>query len=422
VDRILSLAKNVSGHNMDIYLVNRLGVGKSLQSFLVDPDKYYRVKNGVTREFSYPLYVRFLFPGLTKLLQEILSRLITTITFTKLSKVSPIYLLDPYLIAKLFYVCRKERIDLIQCELPMPGLSSFVVKKLLDIPLVYDAHNVETERISGVPNVSGIYVAIVLLIENTVCRICDSVFAVSERDKDQLASRGIPEGKITVIPNSIDTRRLSNIANGSAVRQKHNLKGKTVLIFHGPFKYPPNEEAAALLTTTILPEILAECPDVYLLLVGEHPPKIAQDHVIATGFVENLYDYIAAADVAVVPLLSGSGTRIKILEYMACGKPIVSTSKGAEGLALENGRDIFMTKCPDSEFVGAVLRLIANRDLRRNMGVNAKKKAQLHYDWTRTAEKAVEAYSGLIHAFGEKNRRTGEVMTPKRAAQSALSE
>ena len=402
LDRILSLARNVSNHNMDVYLVNRLGMGKSIKSFFVDHDKYYRVKNGVMSELNYPLHVRRFFPGLTKLLQEILSRLISAITFTNFSKISAFYFVDPYLFVKLFFVCRKERINLIQCELLMPGLSSFFAKKVFDIPLVYDAHNVETERITDVPDVSGVYVAITKLIEDTVCRICNSVFAVSDRDKNQLVFRGVPESKITVIPNSIDTRKLSNVVDGSAVRSKHNLNGKTVLIFHGPFGYPPNEEAAGLLTNTILPEVLSKCPDVYLLLVGENPPKITQDHVIVTGFVENLYDYIGAADIAVVPLLSGGGTRIKIVEYMACGKPIVSTLKGAEGLILENGKDIFMTEYPDSKFVDAVLRLIADCDLRRNIGMNAKKKAQSHYDWTKTTEKAVRVYRGLIRTFDKR--------------------
>ena len=412
VDRILSLARTASQHNMNVYLVNRL-VGKTIRTFFLDPDKYYQVKKGVISELDYPLYVRFLFPGLTKLVQEILNRFVSKITFTTLSEISAAYSIDPYLIVKLFFVCKREKIDLIQCELPITGMSSFVVKKTLDIPLVYDSHNVETERISGMSNVSSVYVAITRLIENYVCRICDSVFAVSQRDKDQLVSRGSPEKKISVIPNSIDTDKLSNIGNGSAVRNKHKLNGKIVLIFHGPLKYPPNEEAVEILTKSILPEILAKYPDVYLLLVGESPPKITNDHIIVTGFVKNLYDYIAAADIAVVPLLSGGGTRIKIVEYMACGKPIVSTLKGAEGLSLQNGRDILMTRYPDSKFVDSVLRLIADRDLRKNMGINAKGKAQMYYDWTTTTEKAVETYRRLIHASEEKKHGVVEVVAPK---------
>lgn len=395
VDRIISLAKNASRSNLNVYLINRV-VGKSIKSYFIDPDKYYQVKNGTITELTYPLYTRFLFPGLTKFFQEIFNRIISKITLTTLSEISAAYSLDPYLIVKLFFVCKKEKINLIQCELPITGPSSFVVKKLLNIPLVYDSHNVETERVSGMSNVSAIYVAITRILENTVCKISDAIFTVSQRDKDQYALRGIPEQKIAVIPNSIDTKKLSNIGDGEKIKNKYNLHGKTVLIFHGPLKYPPNEEAAKLLANIIMPEIVVKYPNVCLLLIGEHPPEINHDQIIVTGFVENIYDYIGAADIAVVPLKSGGGTRIKIVEYLACGKAIVSTQKGAEGLSLQDGQDIFLTKDPDSKFIDSVIKLIIDPELRKKMGANAKNKAQQLYDWTKTTEKAIENYNKLI--------------------------
>jgi glycosyltransferase involved in cell wall biosynthesis len=377
---------------------------KSLKTFFIDSDKYYQIENGKVIELNYPLYARFLFPGFIKLMQEVLNRLISKITFTTLSEISAAYSIDPYLIVKLLFVCKKEKIDLIQFELPITGLSSFVVKKALDIPIVYDSHNVETERLGSMPDVSGIYLAITRLLEKTVCNISDLVFAVSQRDKNLFVFQGLPEQKIIVIPNSIDTIKLSNIGNGTKVRNKYNLIGKTVLIFHGPLKYPPNQEAVGLLTKTVLPQILEEKPEVYLLLVGEYPPELPFNHVIATGFVKDLYEYIAAADIAVVPLLSGGGTRIKIVEYMACGKPVVSTMKGAEGLSVQNGEDILITENPDSKFVDLVLKLIDDSDLKKSMGSNARKKAQLYYDWIMTAKKAADAYCYLIGVFHKKNQ------------------
>jgi glycosyltransferase involved in cell wall biosynthesis len=123
---------------------------------------------------------------------------------------------------------------------------------------------------------------------------------------------------------------------------------------------------------------------------------------VVTGYVENLPEYIAAADLAIVPLLRGGGTRIKILEYMACGKAIVSTVKGAEGLNLKNGSDIFLTEYPDSKFVDSVLHLIADSSLRKSMGTNARKKAELFYDWSKTAKKAVKIYGDLVSISDEK--------------------
>ena len=176
-------------------------------------------------------------------------------------------------------------------------------------------------------------------------------------------------------------------------------------MFHGPLNYPPNKEAVGILVNSVLPEILAKYPDVRLLIVGSDPPKIFHDKIVVTGFVKNLSQYIAAADIAVVPLKSGGGTRVKILEYMASGKAIVSTLKGAEGLNLKNGQDILMTKHPDSKFVDSVLKLIEDSNLRRNMGINAKKKAELFYSWEKTANKAVKIYNELVFSFGHQIKK-----------------
>lgn len=397
VDRIINLAKNISKQKINVYLVDS-ALKKSLFSLLLDNDRYYQIKNGIAIEHHYPLRIRFLFPGLTRLVQEILNRLISLLTFTTLSVAGFSYIMDPYLIVKSYYVCRKERIDLIQCEFPITAPSSFVVKKLLNVPLIYDAHNIETELIRSLSNVSSIFAAITKLIENISCTICDSIFVVSERDKEQLTTWGIPEHKIEVIPNSVEVTKFSTTLNGNKIRNQYLLNDKIVIVFHGSLSYPPNEEAARILANSILPSILKKYPNVYLLLVGRDPPKISHPNIIVTGFVENLPEYLAAADIAVVPLLKGGGTRIKILEYMACGKAVVSTVKGAEGLNLQNGKDILMTKYPDSKFIDLVLKLIEDSDLRKNIGASARKKVELSYNWEETAKRAVRSYGKLVSA------------------------
>jgi glycosyltransferase involved in cell wall biosynthesis len=397
VDRIINLAKNVSKHGVNVYLVDR-SIKKSLSSLFIDGDKYYQIKNGVVKERHYPLNIRFLFAGSTKLAQAILNKIASLVTFSSLSEVGLSNIIDPYLIVKLLFVCKKERIDLIQCEFPVTTLSSFIVKWLLDVPLIYDAHNIETERIGTMANISSAYTAITRLIEKTGCTICDSIFAVSERDKEQLTSWGIPEQKIEVIPNSVELNKFSTALDGSIIRNRYGLHGKFVMIFHGVLDYPPNQEATWILANSVLPNILKEYPDAYLLLVGRNPPKISSPNIIATGFVENLPEYIAAADVALVPLLKGGGSRIKILEYMASGKPVVSTTKGAEGLNLQNGRDILMTKYPDSKFIDLILKLIEDKDERKRIGANARKRIELSYDWEKTAGRAVQVYGQLVCA------------------------
>lgn len=401
VDRILNLVKNVSAEKVNVYVVSR-SRRTSLFSVLVDNSRYCETKNKIAEEHSYPLSVRFFFPGLTKLFQELLGKIICLATFSFSSNVNLSYVMDPYLFLKLFFVCKKHRITLLQFEFPTPSLSSFLVKKLLNIPVLYDAHNIESERLKSGENASDVQATIMKLLEIVSCKISDLVFVVSEIDKEKLISWGIPKNKIAVIPNSIEISKFSVVSNKNKIRSKYRLEKKVVLIFHGPLDYPPNEEAATILVKTLMPRILEIHPDVHLLLVGRNPPKVSLSNVIMTGFVENLPDYIAAADIALVPLLKGGGTRIKILEYMAAGKAVVSTVKGAEGLDLQNGIDILVTNHPDSQFVDLVIKLIEDNKLREDMGANARRKVESFYNWEETAKKAV-VYYGKIIRVNERN-------------------
>ncbi len=395
VSRIMELAKHVSNQGITVFLINRT-VKNSLTSLLVDSDKYFRIKNGVIEEYQYPKNISFLFPGVIKLFQEIINRLISKLTFSDLSEISFSHLIDPHLFVKLIYVGIKEKIELIQCEFPITTFSSFLAKKILNIPLIYDSHNIEAERMSRIPSMSSVYVAITKIIEKTGCKISDSIFTVSERDKNVLIDWGFSQQKIHVVSNSVEVKKYSTTRRDE-IRKQLKINDKIALIFHGPLSYIPNKEAANIILEKIMPSIWQKYPDTYLLLVGSNPPKTTQPNVIATGFVKNLIDYIGSADIAIVPLLSGGGTRIKIIEYLASGKPIVSTFQGAEGLTLEHGQDVLLTKNPDSKFIDLIYKLISDVDLRKSLGKNARKKAELLYDWKNTAANAILIYEKLIN-------------------------
>jgi glycosyltransferase involved in cell wall biosynthesis len=383
-----------SHHGIDVFLVDR-STQKSLSALIFDGDKYYAMINGRAYERHYPFYFRSLLPGIMKFVQEAIRHWIGFLTRTVVSEVIYPTIFDPYLFVKLFFVCKRERIDLIQCEFPSTALSAHIARKIFGIPLVYDAHNIESERLAKMPNVARLHMVVVKQIEAMACNICDSIFAVSGDDKARLVSWGIPESKITVIPNSVEVDKFSPIIDGSKVKDKYDLWNSIVLIFHGLLSYPPNREAAEILLN-LFPNLLKKQSSVYLLLVGKNPPKTSNPKVITTGFVEHIPEYIAAADLAVVPLLSGGGTKIKILEYMACGKAIVSTTKGAEGLNLQNGRDILVTEHPGSEFIDLILKLIKDDALRKEIGTNARKRIELSYDWEKNAKKAVHIYNDTV--------------------------
>jgi glycosyltransferase involved in cell wall biosynthesis len=119
---------------------------------------------------------------------------------------------------------------------------------------------------------------------------------------------------------------------------------------------------------------------------------------VFTGFVENLLDVFSVSDVAVAPLLQGSGTRLKILEYLSCCLPVVSTSIAAEGLEIENGANIFIEDDPE-EFAVRTIELLRNKNLSVSVGNKGRKLVVDAYDWKSIAKKLETCLCHLVSNF-----------------------
>lgn len=391
-DRILNFAKNLSKEGGTVYLVDRL-MNKSISSLIIDDDKYYIVKNGELKEKPYPLFARFLLPGLIKRVQMALLFFLKSIFGLSEGWKHISDAFDLQLLVKLFFVCKREKVDIIQSESPIPMIPSFLVKKILGVPLILDAHNIEQINIKRMGG-NRLLIASLGKLEKFCCRVSSAIFVVSNVDKEVLISWGVPAEKITVIPNSVDINIFSPKVDGEKIRRKYQLQNFT-LMFHGILSYLPNREAVSTLVNKILPSVLERYPNTRLLIVGKNPPQVSHPNVIVTGFVEDLPQYIAAADVGVVPLLKGGGTRIKVLEYMACGKPVVSTEIGAEGIQLKHGRDILISKSVNSDFVDLICRLCEDKALREKLGNNARKRVEALYSWKKSARRAISVHRCL---------------------------
>jgi glycosyltransferase involved in cell wall biosynthesis len=392
-DRILNFAKNLSTDENSVYLVDRL-MNKSVSSFFFDVDNYYIVKNGELKEKTYPIFIRFFVPGFIKLVQ--MAFLFFLKSIFGLSEgwkfISDVF--DLQLLVKLFFVCKKENIDLIQSESPIPTIPSFLVKQILGIPLIFDAHNIEQINIKRMGG-NRFLVACLGMLEKLCCRLSDAIFVVSKVDRKILIRLGVSAKKITVIPNSVDINFFSPDVNGEKIKKKYQLQNFT-LMFHGALDYPPNREAVNLLVNKIIPSILERYPNTRLLIVGKNPPQFSHPNILFTGFVNDLPQYIAAVDVCIVPLLKGGGTRIKVLEYMACGKPVVSTELGVEGIQLKHGKDVLISQSINSDFVDLICTLFHNKELREKLGNNARKKVEKLYSWEKSAKRALDVYRTLI--------------------------
>jgi glycosyltransferase involved in cell wall biosynthesis len=218
--------------------------------------------------------------------------------------------------------------------------------------LILDMHNIESDLAASMPqrwslrNVFSSDAARLRLRERDASRLVDRIWVCSEQDRARLRKLIGEDAMIDVVPNGIP--RFERIPQSLPPHSARETHAWPTMLFVGHLGYPPNAEAATSLVTSILPLVTRECPGARLVIAGRFPG--AELRAIASGpgiqLVENPGDDLAPlyaqADVAVVPLSRGGGTRIKILEAMAFGVPVVATRKAAEGLGFAEGEDILL--------------------------------------------------------------------------------
>jgi glycosyltransferase involved in cell wall biosynthesis len=165
--------------------------------------------------------------------------------------------------------------------------------------------------------------------------------------------------------------------------------------FLGSMDWMPNVEAVKWFAGDIFPVLKEGVPGLRLLVIGRRPPPsiralASQDAQIeVTGTVDDVRPFLARCDLLVVPLLSGGGTRIKIMESLAAGLPVVSTAIGAEGLGLVDGEHLLIADS-GPEFVAAVSRLIADEELRQRLIAAGRELVRTRYSWARATEVFME--------------------------------
>jgi glycosyltransferase involved in cell wall biosynthesis len=160
----------------------------------------------------------------------------------------------------------------------------------------------------------------------------------------------------------------------------------------------------------VLPIVRACRPDVVFQIVGGYPTKEVQqlaipDHVDVTGFVEDVRPYLRAATAVVVPLQVGGGTRLKILEALAMGKVVVTTSIGTEGIKAIPGEEILVADHP-GEFAKQIVRALNNPALRSQVGIAGRRLVEKRYSWEKIGECLEEVYqSACPIPVGPKERQ-----------------
>ena len=219
--------------------------------------------------------------------------------------------------------------------------------------------------------------------ERDACRSFDSVVAVSQDDCELMRrAYGLP--RVDWVPTGVDTQYFTPGENATPETSS--------LVFTGSMDWLPNEDAIRWFLDAVMPLIKARVSDARLIVVGRNPGKAlkdiaaSRDDVVVTGRVDDVRPYVRAARVFVAPIRIGGGTRLKIYEAMAMGKPVVSTTIGAEGLPLAPGRDLLIADDP-GQFAAAVVEALQNDSLAEAISRQALAIVRENFGWDRVAEK-----------------------------------
>jgi glycosyltransferase involved in cell wall biosynthesis len=295
-------------------------------------------------------------------------------------RVTSLYLYDLLFLLRALPIVLKS--DLVQIDTPVPGgaFITFFLARVFGKSVVIDAHDVfQALRIEYANILRKI---IEIPMERMAYKNAKLILTVSEMDKAFLVRYGIREGKIIVIPNGVDPAVFAlSVDAEEHVKNRIKLKNFLTVIFVGNMEYSPNEEAVDFIAEKLAPRILDEIRNVRFLMVGRKPSKLpSASGLIFSGVVQDVAQYLVASDVAIAPLLRGSGSRLKVLEYLSCGLPVVSTSVGVEGLKVENGVNVLVEDDLD-KFHTRVIELLRDENLRISLGRSGRDLTLKEYDW-----------------------------------------
>ncbi|MDM7926901.1 MAG: glycosyltransferase [bacterium] len=245
----------------------------------------------------------------------------------------------------------KNRYDLIFCDYGLAGKYGVKLSKRYGVPFVYASHNIEYRQYLGKAKSDPRRWPLVPLVrsaEKKAVQRCRLLVAISNEDA-AFYSRWTSPDKITVVPQGFDDKVLNP-------RYKAARNDPKIVLFFGNYAISTNREAVAAVRDRIADRVLRAEPRVRFQFAGAHPPlELNHPAFEFTGFVESVADLIRRADVVISPMTGGWGMPTKVVESLACGKPVVATETGARSVPRAFSR---LTVCPIEEFPEAIVRIL----------------------------------------------------------------
>lgn len=302
---------------------------------------------------------------------------------------------------ELIKTLKANTFDIIQLEGLFMGVYISTIKKYSQAKIVLRAHNVEhfiwLRHIANEKNsLKRLYLTLqnkrLKKFELEVISKVDAIVPITHTDEDEFKKLGFHKPVFTCI-TGVDV---------NSYQEKLNLPEKSKTIFYfGSMDWLPNQEAANWFLDHCWDSIHKAVPEAKLIIAGRGMPleffHITRPNVLIVENVENGKAFFQQHQVMIVPLWSGSGLRIKIIEGMAYGKAIVSTSIGAEGINYTPGKNILIAD-EAAGFSAAVIRLLTDTDCRKNLEQNAADFARAEFDNFKVVSRLIPFYNQLLHA------------------------
>jgi glycosyltransferase involved in cell wall biosynthesis len=272
------------------------------------------------------------------------------------------------------------------------AIARYAKKLWPKIQCIANLHNVESSLLDQtLPNNKDKRSVIreVELYERRILNEFDLLWTCSQADFDKYSQLGIRDKALRVVPNGVDTFKQSFISA---------IPNQETIIFVGNLGYKPNIDGVLWFYREVWPILKEHFPRLEWQLVGSWPGReileIAKGDIRVAANAPSVRPYLEMAAVSICPLLSGSGTRLKILEAFSSGVPMVSTSIGAEGLEVEDGVHLYIRNSAEG-FADAISKLLGNSVESENMRLRARHLAEQKYDWRGIAKIAAKELFNL---------------------------
>lgn len=279
-----------------------------------------------------------------------------------------------------------------------PYMFPLVQNYIIDKPLVYESHNVEfflKKSLLGNGFLRNYICDKVQMVEKELSLKSDVLFVTSKEDLSSIKKiYDLDENKVHVSPNGVETDAFDFIyERGSLIKEK--IIDHPLVIFLGS-GHPPNVQAAKI----IIKEIAPQMEDIYFLICGsvcwgvKNESKGKNIGLTFEVTEEEKLELYRVSDVAINPMVSGSGTNIKMLDYMSASLPVISTPVGARGLNLVNYESVIV--CGISEMPEKIREILRNKELYASISANGRKMVESEYNWRTIALKMCETLDKMV--------------------------